>query len=126
MLIKLSKCALAAGLVCASILASLTILLSIPTDSPAADPSPAAGSQDTRLMQQMDHRQRLDRERQKTEREGFQAGLMTGGDEATTNFDYLVIAGLTASAAGVLVVSAVRKRGRLRSARGLPPSRTVR
>jgi hypothetical protein len=103
----------------------LTLMLSAIVAGPlAADPGSASSAQNTRLMQQMDHQRRIDEQRQEAGR--VQASSLAFPDEAASEFDYVVVVGLAASAAGIIIVSIAKRKGRPRSARRVPPYQPLR
>lgn len=94
------------------------ILMPFLMPHPAAAQSSASGTQNTRLMQQMDYRQRLDQQ-QRAEADRLKASPLAPVEDASVALDYLALAVLVGSTAGLLVISRIRRRPRL--ARRYPP-----
>jgi hypothetical protein len=83
----------------------------------AAAQSSASGSQTTRLMQQMDYRQRVDEQRAEANR--LKASPLPPAEDASIALDYVILAVLVGSTAALLVISRMKRRPRL--ARRYPP-----
>ncbi|HVP57491.1 MAG TPA: hypothetical protein VMU02_05300 [bacterium] len=96
------------------------VLLACPLAAPTqpAGPNP----QSTGLMEQMDYKQRLDRERAEAQSRGTNPAPPE--ENASVGLDFVVLVVLACSAAGVLVISRLRRspRRRRRYPRYYPPA----
>jgi|GEM_PF-4300343 len=94
------------------------IVLQLLIPHPAPGQSSASGAQNTGVMQQMDYQRRLDQQ-QRAEADRIKASPLPPSETASVGFDYIVLAVLAGSTAGLLVISRMKRRPR--RARRYPP-----
>jgi hypothetical protein len=97
----------------------LLCILFLPLAMPhsATAQSSASGAQTTKLMQQMDYRQRVAEQRAEADR--LKASPLPPVEDASVALDYVILAVLAGSTAALLVISRMKRRPRL--ARRYPP-----